>query len=656
MFVLQATLVLLSVGAQDGARLIKSQSKKAIGVTLPFAEGCFLSSGFGVQSGCHHSPAVRPLPPCNPGHWTRGEACIHTYPDEEVRHYTRDVRVKRDLERLTETVVKAEGGGFGVKVSASFGMMKKSGISENSVSFFIGASGQTQTSRVLNPSRMKLSEPAKVLLAKDPTDFIRRYGYGYVYSMNRGGSFLGSVVMNSKKEHSASDMKAAASMSVRYGFFSAKGSASLKKAEEQSGYRLSVKVATSSVGGITSLGHDTNPESMGRSFRTWEESWRAHPKNLTLTPRPWYDCEDAQKIINDMSEENRSLFKMIVIAPHIEFMISKEQMAVLSVYTSVRRETSGSNVTQRAKECLKSLEKDINGKLLEMQTLDERDVFEIQQRYIQGTTGWFQSDNFRQRYDECQNLIDYEFLFDGICEQKRTMKDVHTRSTDECYRHCLLTEPCGSFSYWPEATGNNCLTYAWNEQCAWPWDNAVAKERFKTYRVKADFQFEHVGWCDEHNNLIRKLYRSPERAVANISECSLACRNQQGCKWFAYASIWGNCFMYGGHTCTAQPLDHHVKFAFMTFRNRVESWHKTDFQFKHVTLAGDTSAVTNMKAATVFEGGSEEPRAGIRETGTLQITYENEALKDEFTDEFTTTTQDAPDIEQATLPDRKSVV
>lgn len=332
-------------------------------------------------------------------------------------------------------------------------------------------------------------------------------------------------------------------------------------------------------------------EALGQAFTTWEEAWRAHPKNMTLTPRPWYDCEDAQKIINGMSEGNRSLFNSIVITPHIERMISKENMAVVAVYNSVDRETSGSHTMPRAKACLTSLLDDLDRKMIEIQALDERAVFEIQQKYKAGSSEWFQSDNFRKRHGECQKLSSYDFLHDGICTGEQThgkkhghwMGSIHTRSIDECYQSCLQTEPCGYFAYDGVATKGNCFKYGWKDLCTSEGNKDTNNPlhlwlKFKTYRMRFDFEFKHNGLCTglqtigpSHNGWMGCL------EVANISECALSCRNDKrsssadSCRWFGYASTKRDCCKYALRDSCPSGNQRPEWSAYSTFRIRTAS-------------------------------------------------------------------------------------
>ena len=75
-----------------------------------------------MTQGCGSSPVSVP-PDC--GNEAPGEPCVfYDYSVHEETQYLRKVVDNSERDDFFNTVTKAEGGGWGVKVSASVGVMK----------------------------------------------------------------------------------------------------------------------------------------------------------------------------------------------------------------------------------------------------------------------------------------------------------------------------------------------------------------------------------------------------------------------------------------------------------------------------------------------------------------------------------------------------
>merc|ERR1719464_1787257 len=192
----------------------------------PASLSCFLGSGFGIQKGCQYVPALVNIPSCDTA--GSGEACYRDTSTEAVRGYSRDVRTSFEYSSMTESITEAEGGGFGISVSASFSYMRRSQVSEKAAAFFIGASGRTRVRTLDNPGALKLTSTAKQLLTANASLFLQFYSSTFVHTMTYGGSFLGSVTVNSKETSDDRDINAFAGFSVNKGIFSASGNSSFQ--------------------------------------------------------------------------------------------------------------------------------------------------------------------------------------------------------------------------------------------------------------------------------------------------------------------------------------------------------------------------------------------------------------------------------------------
>jgi hypothetical protein len=100
-----------------------------------------------------------------------------------------------------ESVTKAEGGGWGVKVSASLSLMQDSESSYNSLSFTVGESNTLFKKSIRNPEALKLKPSALSLLKSNPELFLKTYGRHYISEITYGGSFLGAINLYGKTSH-----------------------------------------------------------------------------------------------------------------------------------------------------------------------------------------------------------------------------------------------------------------------------------------------------------------------------------------------------------------------------------------------------------------------------------------------------------------------
>jgi hypothetical protein len=367
----------------------------------PASPSCFLASGFGLQRGCQYAQAMEPVPNCNSASYD--QACYDEASAEQVRGYLRDVRTSSDYSSLTRSVTEAEGGGFGVSVSASFSYLKRSEVSERSIAFFIGASGRSKTRTMQKPVSMKLTSAAKTVLRNDPKRFLSLYGLKYVHTVTYGGSFLGSFTLNSKETSDMKDIQAFASVSVNKGLFSAKASTEFQNTVSQKSGRVSIFASADWKGGSGIISNYATPESMGNMFNQWDRSWRSSPEPLTIVTRRWIDSAEVQEIVNAMSVEDKDLFYRDDISPIMQSEISEENAKIMMVEHSIKQALSWitTDNNQVMRSCLTNLNRDVLTKRLQIDGLDDVAVLLIQQQWLNRDYSWFASDSLRGRYLSC---------------------------------------------------------------------------------------------------------------------------------------------------------------------------------------------------------------------------------------------------------------
>merc|ERR1719350_1531426 len=308
---------------------------------------------------------------------------------------------------MTESVTEAEGGGYGVSVSAGFSYMKRSQVSEKSTAFFIGASGRTSTRSLNNPQNLKLTSTAKQLLSVNSSMFLQFYSSTFVHTLTYGGSFLGSVTINSKETSDDRDISAFASFSVNKGLFSASGNTSFKNTINEKTGKVSVFMSADWRGGQVEQDYGS-PEKLGGMFRSWDSTWRQNPAPLTLVTRRWIDLVEVQEVAFGLPPDQMMLFFTDTISPIIQKKISVENSAIMKVESSVRQALSwlatAADATLRT--CLENLRDDIQRKRIGIDAMDDSQVLAIQAQFLASDLSWFESATYESRYSSCVGSAD----------------------------------------------------------------------------------------------------------------------------------------------------------------------------------------------------------------------------------------------------------
>merc|ERR550532_3697433 len=402
----------------------------------PASLSCFLGSGFGIQKGCQYVPALATIPSCASA--GSGEACYTDTPTEVARGYSRDVRTSFEYSSMTESITEAEGGGFGISVSASFSYMKRSQVSEKATAFFIGASGRTSTRSLNNPQNLKLTSTAKQLLRANSSMFLQFYSGTFVHTLTYGGSFLGSVTINSKETSDDRDIGAFTSFSVNKGIFSASGNTSFKNTINEKTGKVSVYMSADWKGGQVQQDYGS-PEKLGDMFRSWDATWRQSPAPLSLVTRRWIDLVEVQEVVFGLPPDQMMMFFVDSISPIIQKKISVENAAIMKVESSVRQALSwlatASDATLRS--CLENLRDDISRKRIGIDAMDDSQVLAIQAQFLQYDLSWFESDDYQSRYTNCVGSADK--VCDGYTHSCNSWQVLNR---DERVDWCLRNPSC----------------------------------------------------------------------------------------------------------------------------------------------------------------------------------------------------------------------
>jgi len=395
--------------ATDGFRVRRKRTAKPSSESVskntpnqfPASPACLLASGFGVQRGCQYPAAMKAVGECGSS-WFES-ACYENSNAETVRGYMKDVRSTSDYNSMTRSVTEAEGGGFGVSVSASFSYMKRSQVTEKSLAFFIGASGTTQTRSIKNPGELKLTSAASSLLRSNPREFIARYGLRYIHSITYGGSFLGSVTLNSKNTVDERDIEAMAGFSVNKGLWSVSGSTEFQNKMSSENLDISTFINAQWVGGSNISQDYQTPATLNAMFEAWDGSWRENPAPITVITRRWIDSVDVQSIINSMSAADKELFNVPDVSGAMSSEISNENAQLALVDASLRRALVWNEIQSDSTRlsCLNSLSRDVSAQLMRIDLLTDSDVLIIQQQWLAGNYSWFVANSLNARYLSC---------------------------------------------------------------------------------------------------------------------------------------------------------------------------------------------------------------------------------------------------------------
>jgi len=230
----------------------------------------------------------------------------------------------------------------------------------------------------------------------------------YIQSMTYGGSFLGSVTLNSKETADERDIQAFASLSVNKGLFSAKGSTDFQNTLATKGSNVSVFINAQWVGGADVEQDYRNPETLNNMFKDWDGSWRAHPAPITVVTRRWTDSADVQDVLNSKSPEDREIFNVADITHAISTQISNENAQVTLTASSVRRAQAWREIENdpAVQTCLNDLSRDVTAQLVRIDLLDDLEILTIQLKWLAGDYTWFKADSLNARYVQCVDSVE----------------------------------------------------------------------------------------------------------------------------------------------------------------------------------------------------------------------------------------------------------
>ena len=130
--------------------------------------------------------------------------------------------------QMTAVTTEAEGGGWGVKVSASVSTQQSSKMSSSSTSYVLYGHKDLGNLEIANAHMLELTDDAKALIQKGFREFTSTYGTHLVGYISTGATFYGAFTIYSTSSSSEDKLAVASSVEGSYGPFSAKASASFE--------------------------------------------------------------------------------------------------------------------------------------------------------------------------------------------------------------------------------------------------------------------------------------------------------------------------------------------------------------------------------------------------------------------------------------------
>jgi hypothetical protein len=350
-------------------------------------------------------------------------ACLVERMADHVTSYTRDVQNSSGFSKLLDVTTAAEGGGWGVTISASVGVLTKSEITTSSMAYILGASGEAKTTSFKNPVALQLTDAAAKLLAKDPMGFLERHSPNYVYAIVRGGSFLGVVTLNSRETAKTDALKFGFGFSVNAGFFTLGISTDFTREVKERKKDVKMVVSAKWLGGtgVPSTSEPT-PASLAASFEEWGRTWRNNPHELKVVLRKWVDIEQVQTILNTHSKDIQRLFYADTLKPTMQTMLSQENGLVQLVQSSLTRAFDWIEVksNRTLQDLFGALLQAVRRHILALERMDHIEALRLQGQVAAGNTSWFIAKSLLRQYEDMRlelgrHCDDGSRLVDGVC-------------------------------------------------------------------------------------------------------------------------------------------------------------------------------------------------------------------------------------------------
>ena len=274
-------------------------------LVLPYDASCTQGEGFLFSAGdvsCMASP-FEAMKYCSDE--SDGEPCLRNGPGGTSSMKYMKVDSQSSREQMMSVTAEAEGGGWGVKVSASVASQQSSKMSSESTSYVLYGHKHLGNLEVANAQNLKLTQQAKDLMKQGFEAFTNTYGTHLVGYISSGATFYGSYTLYSESSSSEDKLSVEASVSGSYGPFSAEASASFDQSLNSASSKTKVEATLRCTGTVECASEPpTSAEKMLEMSKTWHSSTDKVGTPLKMAIYPFGRSADmANSLHSDLAKD-----------------------------------------------------------------------------------------------------------------------------------------------------------------------------------------------------------------------------------------------------------------------------------------------------------------------------------------------------------------
>ena len=275
-------------------------------LTLPYDSSCSQGEGFYFSAGgtsCMASP-FKPVPHCSDT-TSPTSACLRNGPGGSSFMKYMKVDDESSSSEMQSVTAEAEGGGYGVKVSASVSAQKSSKMSSRSTSYVLYGHKHLGNLEVANAHMLELTTEAKALVKKGFEAFTRTYGTHLVGYISSGATFYGAFTIYSTSSSSDDKLSVAASVEGSYGPFSAKASSNFESARSTASSSTKVEGTLRCTGTVECASEPpATAQKMLDMSKTWHSATEKMGTPLKMAIYPYARSADLANTLNGLSNDD----------------------------------------------------------------------------------------------------------------------------------------------------------------------------------------------------------------------------------------------------------------------------------------------------------------------------------------------------------------
>ena len=160
------------------------------------------------------------------------------------------ISTESEYRQKIAAAAELHGKGLGWSASGSVSYMKDSVKGSSSLVFLDSVVVRKGGKDLANQGKWKLNADAEETLRTDPEEFLRQYGTHFVGGIIYGGSYVGSVTIETESSKAVEDLKAALSGAYK-GVVTVGGSATFQQKLKETNKKYSIEASSYTEGGNT---------------------------------------------------------------------------------------------------------------------------------------------------------------------------------------------------------------------------------------------------------------------------------------------------------------------------------------------------------------------------------------------------------------------